>query len=625
MPVARSTCTSSAVSPRSRGRRPPRAGVRDRRRRARSRRSRSAPSPSSPRPLRRRPAAVRGGVAGRRQPAGRRAQPRAGPAPRRRPRAQVGVWGSPSGARPGAVVAAGAAARGGRGRLLAAVHGAAPRATSRPSSTIWSRFMLGAFLWSGATQALSRRSSGPGCRRSWRARWPGRTLGVPDDLPAGRGHPPGAGGQAGSIVRSSPATAARSGIVNEEAVAAPPRTAGLGADRRPSPRRSSHGLHAAGRHRRRGAAAGDERAPARSTSCSSPTARSTACWSPRTSTAPSARRARLIGRRLRGMPTPTPDVRRCLVRRTPRTAARGGVGAADRPARAASTTLPRAGQAVLHQQGPTRARRADRRAGGLTVTSSSGGAEYLVLRPLLDEYVVSMPRGAAVVYPRTPRRSSRWPTSSPAPHVVEAGVGSGALTCSLLRAVGPDGRVSSYERREDFAEVARRNVTQFFGGDHPAWTLTVGDLADALPASSERRRPGRARHARALGVRRRRRRRARARAASCARTSPPPPSCSRFVETLRAHGGFTEPQAWESLVRELARRGSRRAPAALDERAHRVPRHRPPDGPGAAPPRKNRRPAPGAYGADYAGPRPAEFCRPDGRRRGVLEDRRRTP
>ena len=75
-----------------------------------------------------------------------------------------------------------------------------------------------------------------------------------------------------------------------------------------------------------------------------------------------------------------------------------------------------------------------------------------------------MPRGAAVVYPKDAAQIVAFADVFPGAHVVEAGVGSGALTCSLLRAVGPHGRVSSYERREEFADVARRNVTQFFGG-----------------------------------------------------------------------------------------------------------------------------------------------------------------
>src|SRR5690349_23482855 len=99
---------------------------------------------------------------------------------------------------------------------------------------------------------------------------------------------------------------------------------------------------------------------------------------------------------------------------------------------------------------------------GFTVGSSVGG-EYLVFRPLLSEFVVSMPRGAAVVYPKDAAQIVAMADIFPGADVVEAGVGSGALTCSLLRAVGPHGTVWSYERRGEFAEVARRNVTQFFG------------------------------------------------------------------------------------------------------------------------------------------------------------------
>src|SRR5690348_12162793 len=121
---------------------------------------------------------------------------------------------------------------------------------------------------------------------------------------------------------------------------------------------------------------------------------------------------------------------------------------------------------------------------GFTVTASSG-AEYMVFRPLLSEFVVSMPRGAAVVYPKDAAQIVALADVFPGARVVEAGVGSGALTCSLLRAVGPGGYVSSYERREEFADVARRNVTQFFGGDHPAWRLTVADLTHALPTEEQ--------------------------------------------------------------------------------------------------------------------------------------------
>jgi tRNA (adenine57-N1/adenine58-N1)-methyltransferase len=188
---------------------------------------------------------------------------------------------------------------------------------------------------------------------------------------------------------------------------------------------------------------------------------------------------------------------------------------------------------------------------------------------------------------------------------VEAGVGSGALTCSLLRAVGPTGAVSSYERREEFADVARRNVRQFFGGDHPAWELTVGDLAEALP---DRQAPGTVDRvvldmlapwecvdavAGALapgGVV----------VAYVATTTQQ----ARNVDTLRAHGEFTEPLPWETLVREWHVEGLAVRPS------HKMNGH---TGflvtsrrmaPGERAPRKKRRPAPGAYGEDYTGPRP---------------------
>jgi tRNA (adenine57-N1/adenine58-N1)-methyltransferase len=243
---------------------------------------------------------------------------------------------------------------------------------------------------------------------------------------------------------------------------------------------------------------------------------------------------------------------------------------------------------------------------GFTVTSTSGG-EYLVFRPLLSEFVVSMPRGAAVVYPKDAAQIVAMADIFPGARVVEAGVGSGALTCSLLRAVGPHGLVSSYERREEFADVARRNVEQFFGADHPAWRLTVGDLVESLPAGdaagtidrvvldmlapwecidvvAEALAPG--------GVV----------VAYVATTT----QLARTVETLRAHGEFTEPHPWETLVREWHVEGLAVRPS------HKMNGH---TGflvtsrrmaPGNAAPRKKRRPAPGAYGEDYTGPRPGD-------------------
>ena len=130
------------------------------------------------------------------------------------------------------------------------------------------------------------------------------------------------------------------------------------------------------------------------------------------------------------------------------------------------------------------------------------------------------------------------------------GLGSGALSMSLLRAVGGSGRLHSFERRGDFAEIARANARDFFGVDHPAWTVTVGDLVEALPAALA---PGTADRvvldmlapweclevvADALapgGV------------LICYVATAT--QLSKVAEAMRDLGTFTEPQAWESLVR----------------------------------------------------------------------------
>ena len=93
-----------------------------------------------------------------------------------------------------------------------------------------------------------------------------------------------------------------------------------------------------------------------------------------------------------------------------------------------------------------------------SVVKSSNGAHFLVLRPLLVDYVMSMPRGPQVIYPKDAAQIVHEGDIFPGARVLEAGAGSGALTCSLLRAVGPTGQVISYEQRADHAEHARRNV-----------------------------------------------------------------------------------------------------------------------------------------------------------------------
>jgi tRNA (adenine57-N1/adenine58-N1)-methyltransferase catalytic subunit len=120
-----------------------------------------------------------------------------------------------------------------------------------------------------------------------------------------------------------------------------------------------------------------------------------------------------------------------------------------------------------------------------SVVKSSNGTPYLVLRPLLVDYIMSMPRGPQVIYPKDAAQIVHEGDIFPGARVLEAGAGSGALTCSLLRAVGPDGRVISYEVRADHAEHARRNVSVFFGGVPPNWELIVKDVvASELPDDS---------------------------------------------------------------------------------------------------------------------------------------------
>ena len=113
------------------------------------------------------------------------------------------------------------------------------------------------------------------------------------------------------------------------------------------------------------------------------------------------------------------------------------------------------------------------------------GIEHLALRPLLNDFVMAMPRGAAIIYPKDAQAIIGLADIFPGATVVEAGVGSGALSLWLLRAIGPSGTLKSFERREDFATVARGNAATFFGYDPENWSITLGDLSDALPEVTE--------------------------------------------------------------------------------------------------------------------------------------------
>lgn len=181
-----------------------------------------------------------------------------------------------------------------------------------------------------------------------------------------------------------------------------------------------------------------------------------------------------------------------------------------------------------------------------SVVTTTGGTPYLALRPLLADYVLAMPRGATVIYPKDAAQIVAMADIFPGARVVEAGAGSGALTMSLLRAVGPDGEVHSYERRADFAEVATANVQRFLGSVPSTWRLTVGDLVEELDVTDVDRvildmlSPWECVDAVAGAL-------VPGGLLCCyvATTT----QLSTVVETVREHGGFTEPESWETMLR----------------------------------------------------------------------------
>ncbi|GAB2543315.1 tRNA (adenine-N1)-methyltransferase [Brachybacterium huguangmaarense] len=186
-----------------------------------------------------------------------------------------------------------------------------------------------------------------------------------------------------------------------------------------------------------------------------------------------------------------------------------------------------------------------------TVVEDSNGTRYQALRPLYSDYMLSMPRGAAIIYPKDSAQILMWGDVFPGSRVLEAGVGSGGLTTALLRAVGPEGSVHSIERRDDFAQVARENVETYFGGPHPAWTLSIGDFQDvALQLAADGPCADRV----VLDML------APWECVDAAATAlvsggvflayvATVTQLSRTAEALRDHGEFTEPNAWESFVR----------------------------------------------------------------------------
>ena len=114
-----------------------------------------------------------------------------------------------------------------------------------------------------------------------------------------------------------------------------------------------------------------------------------------------------------------------------------------------------------------------------SVVSTSAGMQFTAFKPLLGDFVLSMPRGATIVYPKDAAMIIGVADVFPGAKVIEAGVGSAALSISLLRAIGPTGELTSFERREDFADIARENVRTYFGTIPTNWNLNIGSVQEA--------------------------------------------------------------------------------------------------------------------------------------------------
>lgn len=115
-----------------------------------------------------------------------------------------------------------------------------------------------------------------------------------------------------------------------------------------------------------------------------------------------------------------------------------------------------------------------------SVISTTAGLKFTAFKPLLGDYVLSMPRGATIVYPKDAAFILGFADIYPGARVLEAGVGSGALSISLIRAVGADGLVHSVERREEFAQIAKENVADYFGQIPSNWRCELGSVQDQV-------------------------------------------------------------------------------------------------------------------------------------------------
>jgi len=185
-----------------------------------------------------------------------------------------------------------------------------------------------------------------------------------------------------------------------------------------------------------------------------------------------------------------------------------------------------------------------------SVIKNHNGIEYLALRPLLTDFVLSMPRGANIIYPKDSALIVTMGDIFPGAKVVEAGVGSGGLSLYLLRAIGEQGSLDSFERRIEFAEIAKANAVSQLGYEPKNWNIHIGDLQEQLPKVVKTHDADRV----VLDM---------LAPWECVEESAQAlvpggliigyvatvTQLSRFTEAVRASGHFAEPEAFETLFR----------------------------------------------------------------------------
>ncbi len=181
-----------------------------------------------------------------------------------------------------------------------------------------------------------------------------------------------------------------------------------------------------------------------------------------------------------------------------------------------------------------------------SIVQTNGELKFQIFRPLLADYVLSMPRGATIIYPKDAAMILGVADIKPGARVLEAGVGSGALSISIIRAIGSNGFLHSVEIRDDFAKISKYNVSNYFMGEPKNWNLTIGALQDqqfdadfdrvvldmlspweCVETASKALVPG--------GVL----------LAYVATTT----QLSKIAEAIKDSGNFTEPESSESIVR----------------------------------------------------------------------------